>query len=100
MKKLKFNNTDEFERVFKTHDREITDAIVEGIEEAYQFQKKSAVLFEISFEDIDLFYEISLNSNQWELALESCMNHCRDIGESNSAIDVYLLQKDIRKWLS
>ena len=39
MKKLKFNNTDEFERVFKTHDREITDAIVEGIEEAYQFQK-------------------------------------------------------------
>jgi|TARA_B100000035_G_scaffold232373_1_gene200605 hypothetical protein len=100
MKKLKFNNTDEFERVFKTHDREITDAIVEGIEEAYQFQKKSAVLFEISFEDIDLFYEISLNSNQWELALESCMNHYRDIGESNSAIDVYLLQKDIRKWLS
>ena len=100
MKKLKFNNTDEFERVFKTHDREITDAIVEGIEEAYQFQKKSAVLFEISFEDIDLFYEISLNSNQWELALESCMNHYRDIGESNSAIDVYLLQKDISKWLS
>ena len=100
MKKLKFNNTDEFERVFKTHDREITDAIVEGIEEAYQFQKKSAILFEISFEEVDLVYEISLNSNQWELALESCMNHYRDIGESNSAIDVYLLQKDIRKWLS
>ena len=49
MKKMKFDNTDEFERVFKTHDKEITDAIFEGIEEAYKFHKKSAYLFEISF---------------------------------------------------
>ena len=37
---------------------------------------------------------------QWELALESCMEHYRDVGESNGAIDVYLLQKEVRKWLS
>ena len=100
MKKMKFENTDEFERVFKNTDKEITDAIFEGIGEAYKFQKKSAQLFEISFEDADLVYEISINSNQWEIALESCMNHYRDIGESNSAIDTYILQKEIRKWLS
>ena len=100
MKKMKFENTDEFERVFKTRDKEITDAIVEGIQEAYKFHKKSAVLFEISFKNADLVYEISLPSTQWELALESCMEHYRDVGESNGAIDVYLLQKEVRKWLS
>ena len=79
MKKMKFENTDEFERVFKKYDKEITDAIVDGIKEAYKFHK---------------------NSNQWEIALESCMDHYRKIDESDAAIDVYLLQKEVRKWLS
>lgn len=100
MKKMQFENTDEFERVFKKHDKEITDAIVEAINEAYQSQKKSAQLFEVSFVDAELVYEISLPSTQWELALESCMDHYRDIGETDSSIDVYLLQKEVRKWLS
>ena len=100
MIKMKFENTDEFERVFKTRDKEITDAIVEGIQESYNLKVKSAKLFEISFQDADLVYEISLPSSQWELALESCMDHYRDVGESNGAIDVYLLQKEVRKWLS
>jgi|TARA_R100000030_G_scaffold71676_1_gene55214 hypothetical protein len=100
MKKMKFESTDEFERVFKTHDKEITDAIVLGIEEAYKFHKKTANLFEISFDEAELVYEISLPSNQWEIALESCMDHYRNIGEIDSSIDVYLLQKEVRKWLS
>ena len=100
MKKMQFENTDEFERVFKNTDKEITDAIYEAIEEAYKFQKKTANLFEVSFNDVDLVYDISLPSNQWELALESCMSHYRDIGETDLSIDVYLLQKEIRKWLS
>ena len=100
MKKMKFESTDEFERVFKTNDKEITDAIVEGIQEAYKFHKKSALLFEITFDNADLAYEISLPSSQWEIALESCMNHYRDIEETNASIDVYLLQKEVRRWLS
>jgi len=97
---MKFDNTDEFERVFKTHDKEITDAIFEGIEEAYKFHKKSAYLFEISFKEAELVYEITLPSTQFELALESCMDHYRNIGETDLSIDVYILQKEIRKWLS
>ncbi len=100
MKKLNFENTDEFERVFKTHDKEITDAIVEGIQEAYKFHKKTANLFEINFNNAELVYEISLPSTQWEIALESCMNHYRDINETDLSIDVYLLQKEVRRWLS
>jgi len=100
MKKLHFENTDEFERVFKAKDEEVTDAMVEGINEAFSFQKKSAELFEITFQDIDLVYEITLPSTQWEIALETCLNHYRDLEQSDKAIDVYLLQKGIRQWLS
>tara|TARA_B100000497_G_scaffold12632_1_gene14406 strand:- start:667 stop:969 length:303 start_codon:yes stop_codon:yes gene_type:complete len=100
MKKLHFENTDEFERVFKAKDEEVTDAMVEGINEAFSYQKKSAELFEITFQDIDIVYEITLPSTQWEVALETCLNHYRDLEQSDKAIDVYLLQKGIRQWLS
>ena len=100
MRKLHFENTDEFERVFKATDEEVTDAMVEGIQEAFTYQKKSAELFEITFEDADLVYEITLPSTQWELALETCLNHYRDLDQADKAIDTYLLQKNIRKWLS
>ena len=100
MKKLHFENTDEFERVFKAKDEEVTDAMAEGINEAFSFQKKSAELFEITFQDIDIVYEITLPSTQWEIALETCLNHYRDLEQSDKAIDVYLLQKGIRQWLS
>jgi len=100
MKKLHFENTDEFERVFKAKDEEVTDAMVEGIQEAFSFKKKSAELFEITFKDIELVYDITLPSTQWEIALETCMNHYRDLEQSDKAIDAYLLQKAIRLWLS
>jgi len=98
--KLHFENTHEFEKVFKANDEKVTDAMVEGIQEAFMFHKKSADLFEITFDDADLVYEISLPSTQWELALETCLNHYRDLDQADKAIDTYLLQKNIRKWLS
>ena len=100
MKKLHFENTNEFERVFKAEDETITDAMVEGIQKAFSFHKKSAELFEITFQDADIVYEITLPSSQWELALETCLNHYQSLSLADKAIDTYLLQKDIRKWLS
>ena len=100
MKKLHFQNTEEFERLFKTKDTVITDAITEAINEAYKFQKKTAKLFEVSFEDAEVAYDISLPSTQWEIALESCLEHYRKEEESDKAIDTFLLQKEVRKWLS
>jgi|TARA_R110002153_G_scaffold262987_1_gene424127 hypothetical protein len=100
MKKLHFENTDEFERIFKAQDEDVTDAMLEGIEEAFSFQKKTADLFEITFQDIDIVYEITLPSSQWELALETCLEHYREMELSDKAIDTYLLQKGIREWLS
>ena len=100
MKKLHFENTHEFEKVFKRRDIEITNAIANGIHEALQYQKKTAILFEITFDEVDLAYEIALPSSQWEIALEACLNDYRDANEADKAIDVYLLQKEVRKWLS
>ena len=90
MRKLHFENTDEFERVFKATDEEVTDAMVEGIQEAFTYQKKSAALFEITFEDADLVYEIPLPSTQWELALETCITHFRVLEASDKDIETYL----------
>ena len=100
MKKLHFENTDEFERVFKAKDEAVTDSIVEAIQEALSFQKKTANLFEVSFEDVELVYEISLPATQWDIALESSLEHYRGMEEVDKAIDTYLLQKEVRKWLS
>jgi len=100
MKKFHFENPYEFEKVFKKQDIDVTNAIVAGIQEAVSFQKKTANLFEITFEDEEIAFEISLQSNQWEIALESCLDHYTKLGESDKAIDTYLLQKEIRKWLS
>lgn len=100
MVKLHFENTNEFEKLFRTKDESITDAIVEGIQDAISFHKKTANLFQISFENVDLVYEISLPSSQWDVALENCLEHYRNIEQSDKAIDTYLLQKDVREWLS
>lgn len=100
MIKLHFQNTEEFEKVFKSRDMQITDAIVGGIQESLLFHKKTAQLFQVSFEGVELSYEISLHNSQWEVALESCLKHYTDAQESDKAIDTYLLQKEIRKWLS
>lgn len=100
MVKLHFKNTDEFERVFKAKDEEVTDAMVQGIQESLSFHKKTAHLFEITFENADLVYEISLPCSQWETALQTCLKHYTDLESSDKAIDTYLLQKEVRKWLS
>lgn len=92
---LHFENTDEFERVFKKKDKEITDAIAKGIQEALSGKKKTAQLFDISFENVDISYQITLPKSQWNKALQSCLEHYTEIGESDKAIDVYLLKKQL-----
>jgi len=92
---LHFENTEEFERVFKKKDNQVTDAIVKGIELAISNKKKTALLFEITFEKVDISYQITLPKTQWNIALQSCLDYYTEIGESDKAIDVYLLKKQI-----
>ena len=75
MVKLHFRNTNEFEKLFKVKDKEVTDAIVNGIQTAMQKNKRSADLFEVSFADTEIGYSISLPIAEWPVALQSCLDH-------------------------
>ena len=91
MKKLHFETTEEFETLFKKQSLEITDAIVQGIEQALVERKKSAQLFEITFEKADRLFEISLPQSQWTQALQTCLDHYHELQLSDEAIDTWKL---------
>lgn len=98
MKKLVFTSTEEFSEYFKGKSPELTNAIVHAIREAFMFHKKTANLFEISFEENDTLFEISLPHKQWISALENCLKHYEEWEMNDDAIDTYLLIKEIKLW--
>jgi len=98
MIQLNFQNADEFEKLFKLKDKLVTDAIVEAIAEAMQDNKKTAKLFECSFEDVEIAYEISLPSREWEVALQSCLDHYHSLNLTDEQIDTWKLLEAARTW--
>lgn len=91
MVKIHFNSPEEFSSLFKRKEVNVTNAIVEAIEQAMIDRKKSAMLFEITFEEHDNLYEISLPSSQWTSALQSCLDHYHTLQMSDEAIDTWKL---------
>lgn len=101
MRELKFKSTQEFEELFSEESRDITDFIVEGIAEAMKFQNKTAELFSISFEEEDSYtFDITLPRSQWEQALNKCMSNYQEWDAGDEQIDVYLLLKEVKEWVS
>jgi len=98
MIQLNFQNAEEFEKLFKLKDKLVTDAIVEAIAEAMQGSKKTAKLFECSFEDVEIAYEISLPSREWEVALQSCLDHYHSLGLTDEQIDTWKLLEAAKTW--
>jgi hypothetical protein len=91
MKKFNFKTTQEFEQLFSSSNDEVTYTIVQGIEEAMIKRSRTANLFEISFDKIDLVYEISLPSSQWPAALQQCLDYYHETQQSDYAIDTWKL---------
>jgi len=101
MRELKFSSQEEFENLFSSGEekRDITDYIFDGIFEAVNYQKDSAMIFSISFEEDDEHtFEISLPKSQFESALNKCMENYKKWGCDDEQIDVYLLQKEVKSW--
>ena len=98
MKKLMFSSVDEFSEFFKGKSPELTNAIVHAIREAFMFQKKTANLFEITFDESDSVFEISLSHKQWVVALENCLEHYEEWEMGDDAIDTFLLIKEVKTW--
>jgi len=96
MVKLHFNTTDEFESLFKRKTLSVTRSIISGIEKAAQGRKKTAPLFEITFEDVDMMYEISLPQSQWQGALENCLEHLHAEDLADEQIDCWKLLEAVK----
>lgn len=98
MVKLHFTSTDEFEGLFKRKSLPVTRSIIKGIEDAMQKNKRTAPLFEITFEQADNMFEISLPQNQWVTALESCLEHLHAQNLADEEIDCWKLLEAAKSW--
>ena len=98
MVKLHFTSPDEFEGLFKRKTLSVTRSIVQGIDKAMQANKKTAPLFEISFEGADNMFEISLPQREWVPALESCLQHLHSQELPDEQIDCWKLLEAAKAW--
>lgn len=98
MRKLHFYSPEEFETLFKRNNVEVTTSIVKSIEQAMAERKRSAPLFEITFEEHENLYEISLPCSQWATALQSCLDHYHKLDMSDEAIDTWKLLEAAKVW--
>lgn len=96
MDKLHFNSTSDFESLFKKKTLSVTRSIIANIEKAVTERKRTAILFQISFEDCDTSYEISLPQSQWQNALESCLKHLHSEGLADEQIDCWKLLEAVK----
>ena len=89
--KLHFNTPEEFTQTFRNKDVSVTNSIVASIEKAMQDRQRTALLFEITFEEHDNLYEISIPKSQWTVALQSCLDFYHKAEMSDEAIDTWKL---------
>ena len=98
MVKLHFNSPEEFETLFRSKDVRVTRAIVQSIEGAMQKGARSAKMFEVSFENTELAYEISLPQKQWVQALQTSLDFYHAKNLIDEQIDTWKLLEAARDW--
>lgn len=98
MVKIHLKDTEEFEELFRNQNLKVTEHIVEGISKAMQKNYKSADLFEISFEGVEMVYEISLPQSQWSTALQSCLDKYYEHDMHDECIDTWKLLEAAKLW--
>jgi len=96
MKRLEIDSLEELEAMFKEKSVELTDAIRESIQEAFDNDKKTALLFEIQIEGVESALEISITRKEWIIALENCLKHYIEWEHSDDQIDTYMLIKKLK----
>lgn len=96
MVKLHFTSSEDFNNLFKKQSLKVTNAIVEAIEKAMMKRQQRAMLFEITFDEHDNLYEVSLPVSQWAQALQSCLDHYHKENMVNEAIDTWKLLESVK----
>jgi hypothetical protein len=99
MKEFEFDSMEDFDKMFDSSDpksiEEISTVIYEGIKNAMQNEESEADLFIISFRNADDGLEVSLQKDQWPIALENCQEKFHQLELFDQAIDVYNLRKQL-----
>lgn len=99
MLEFEFDSMEEFDTLFDSSDaesvRKVTDAIFQGIQEAFNKGENEAELFSISFRNADDGLDVTLPKDQWGIALDNCQTKYHDLEMFDEAIDVYNLRKEI-----
>lgn len=99
MTKLHFKEPTEFTKLFKSKTERITDSIVVGIQQAITKNKKSADLFEITFDDCEEAFVISLPRSQWNHALNSCLNYYHEHQcDADKSIDTWKILEIVKTY--
>ena len=98
MVKLHFNSPEEFETLFRSKDIRVTRAIVQSIEDAMREGARSANMFEVSFEDSEIAYNISLPQKQWVQALQTSLDFYHENNLIDEQIDTWKLLEAARDW--
>jgi len=93
---LHFSSPEEFASAFSKHNEKVTDTIVKSIETALMEHKRTAPLFSVSFDDADVAFEITLGSNQWAQALQSCLDHYHELHRHDDCIDTWKLLEAVK----
>lgn len=97
MKKFTFDEVTDFSSFFSGDNQEITDAIADGIREAYETGKEEAELFELGFTASDDFFEVSLGVSEWEQALGKCLEKYEEAERYDDVIDTYTLLQKVKQ---
>jgi hypothetical protein len=96
MKNLQIESLEDLKEFLQEKSVNITNSIKEGIEQAINNNKKTALLFEIEVEGMDTSFEISLTSKEWVKALENCLKHYTEWSMADDAIDTWILIKELK----
>ena len=95
MKQFNFDTPEDFEKFFSGRNLEVADAITEGIRVAVKAKKKTADLFEVSFDGDDNYFEVALPVGEWPVALDNCLRHYEEAERFDDAIDTFQLLKEV-----
>lgn len=99
MTKLHFNTPEEFSTLFKSKNERVTDTIVVSIRTAIQNKKKTADIFEITFNDCEEAFIISLPSREWKHALSSCLDfYHKNSCDPDKSIDTWKILEIVKTY--
>ena len=98
MMHLNFESLEQFEDLFSYTNRKVVDGVFSAINDSYLFSKKTAKIFNITFQDNEVGYEITLPQEQWCNALSVVLRYYEDNGTSDECIDTWKLIQNIEKF--